>query len=164
MINRPGEPCYKCGNNEREIHSYCRECYREIRKVKYAVNRDRVLEINRLSRSKDPEKSRLRARQRNRELREAVIRGYGGRCTCCGISVYEFLTIDHVLNDGNVERKQVCRDAMLRKIIRDQFPDRYTVLCYNCNLAKAFHGGCPHKSLNAAGACSILRCPVILSC
>ena len=70
-------------------------------------------------------------------------------CECCGESIYEFLTIDHINNDGTKERKVAGGGGHhnYRTIIKKGFPKGYRVLCYNCNCARAKNkeGICPHK-------------------
>ena len=52
------------------------------------------------------------------------------------------LVIDHVLNDGASDRKRNFRGtAFHRHIIKTEFPNRYQLLCANCNMAKAMNGG-----------------------
>lgn len=61
-----------------------------------------------------------------------------------------FLTLDHVNNDGHLERKGRSEASHKRvaKTIRERFPDRMQVLCFNCNLGKARNGGtCPHQTI-----------------
>jgi hypothetical protein len=78
-----------------------------------------------------------------------VINAYGGECECCGEDNIWFLNIDHIHNDGHLEKKSE-RGALglYRKLQRENYPkDRYRVLCYNCNLTREKNGGiCPHKS------------------
>jgi hypothetical protein len=38
-------------------------------------------------------------------IREDVIAAYGGRCACCGEFERDFLTLDHVNNDGAEHRR-----------------------------------------------------------
>lgn len=87
------------------------------------------------------------ARNYLRCLKEKVLRGYGHRCVCCGIREYEFLSIDHKFNDGAKDRKRsrMSSLAFYRRLIRERFPRRYQCMCYNCNLALAFFGCCPHR-------------------
>lgn len=83
-----------------------------------------------------------------RELKLKVIAGYGGKCACCGITEWEFLSVDHVTERGVDERKrlQVGTSASLyRRLIKALFPPTHQVLCYNCNMALGFFGYCPHK-------------------
>ena len=88
---------------------------------------------------------------RLRRLKAIVLQAYGGCCVCCGERTYEFLSIDHKHNDGYAERKRLGRKAqpglaLLRLIIKEKFPERYQILCFNCNMAKGFFGRCPHEN------------------
>lgn len=82
--------------------------------------------------------------RRRREVKQEIFSAYGGKCRCCGESTQEFLTIDHVRNDGAQERKIVVGLPFYRKIQRQGYPNRYQLLCYNCNIAKSRFGRCPH--------------------
>ena len=46
-------------------------------------------------------------RDRNKTARAKVIAYYGGKCACCGESAFEFLTIDHINNNGSMHRKEL---------------------------------------------------------
>lgn len=83
----------------------------------------------------------------NRKLRDEVISAYGGyTCSCCGETQPHFLQLDHVNNDGNLDRKLRGSGSMLYTTLRKQnFPSGYQVLCANCNYAKAHYGICPHR-------------------
>ena len=75
------------------------------------------------------------------------------RCNCCNQKFENmiFLTIDHVNNDGIHERKTKTGNGLplLRKIIKNNFPKDYQILCWNCNLGKHLNGGiCPHQDKN----------------
>lgn len=85
----------------------------------------------------------------NRGLFDRILKEYGGKCTCCGESNPLFLCIDHVNNDGSVERKAGLKGGKLyNHIINMQFPDRYTILCFNCNFGKHINNNiCPHKEI-----------------
>ena len=84
-----------------------------------------------------------------RGLRDRVISKYGGMCVCCGETIRLFLSMDHVNNDGNVERKKGIGQQKLYKLL-DRLPPQksYQVLCNNCNLGKHLNGGmCPHETV-----------------
>lgn len=83
---------------------------------------------------------------RNRLLREQVIEHYGGRCACCGEDTYEFLTLDHINNDGAKQRKEMGKPRMIY-YIHTRRPTDIQVLCWNCNCAKAHHKVCPHRKM-----------------
>jgi hypothetical protein len=86
-----------------------------------------------------------------RELKFRVIAGYGGKCKCCGMKIWEFLSIDHIKERGADERKRLGGRSKLssgsfyRKIIKENFPNYYQLLCYNCNMSLGFFGYCPHN-------------------
>lgn len=97
----------------------------------YLSNRDAILD-----------KKRKDARAR----KQTVIDYYGGKCNCCGESLIEFLTIDHINNDGAEHRKRMGKGTKIyMDIIRNNFPSgQYRVLCFNCNITRGFYGYCPH--------------------
>jgi hypothetical protein len=83
----------------------------------------------------------------NRRVRDQVLEAYGWACGCCGEARYEFLEIDHVNGDGAAHRREVGGAlASLRDIIKQGFPDKYQVLCANCNRAKGADRICPHQT------------------
>lgn len=85
-------------------------------------------------------------------LKLEVINAYGGKCACCGESNLCFLTIDHINNDGNIERKTAGKKTgttMYRSLKKSGFPQgRYQVLCANCNFAKQ-HDPVGHRCAHA---------------
>lgn len=97
------------------------------------------------------QKELIREQQRVYDLsiKMKVIEGYGGKCSCCGESTLEFLTIDHINNDGAEDRRKNGKKTggkLYRWLIQNGYPkDNYQLLCYNCNCAKGFFGYCPHN-------------------
>lgn len=85
---------------------------------------------------------------RNKRLRakRLVLTAYGGLCQCCGEARPEFLAVDHINNDGKLDRELVGSSSRFYYwLIRNSFPkNRYQLLCFNCNFAKAAYGECPH--------------------
>lgn len=91
-------------------------------------------------------KERERLKRHRSELRQRVYSGYGNQCNCCGEQNLTFLTIDHVNGQAGKpkEFKQI-GIQMFRKIIKEDFPSTYQVLCFNCNCGRFRNGGvCPH--------------------
>lgn len=87
---------------------------------------------------------RVRASRRKRKAE--VVQAYGGVCTCCGEDDIRFLTVDHVNDDGGGRDRPTHGAVFYRSVIREGFPNRYTVLCVNCNTGRAWNGGvCPHQ-------------------
>lgn len=108
----------------------------------YQRNREKILERRKLGYN-DSKK------QKNKDeyfrLKNIVFSHYNPICSCCGERQIEFLTIDHVNNDGRAERKSIGNAIrFFKKIIKEDFPSNYQILCANCNIAKS-KGICPHK-------------------
>jgi hypothetical protein len=111
----------------RRPHSWCKVCNLEHRKARF------------------------------REDRIAALLHYSAgdiKCACCGERTIDFLTLDHVNNDGAAHR----RSLGVGRIGGQSFYARlrvagYTypylaVACFNCNMARAFHAGlCPHRAM-----------------
>ena len=88
------------------------------------------------------------ARARNMRLKLLTLEAYGNQCACCGEKEISFLTIDHVNDDGAAHRKEVGSGSRFYRWLFDhELPkDRFRILCYNCNIARARNGGiCPHE-------------------
>lgn len=125
-----------------------REYQRNYKKSHYQEYKDKLL-------SQGPEAieqlyklTRGYARKHKLKLRETVFSHYGNSCACCGETEPAFLTIDHILNDGKLDRGNSERGGhgLYRKIIREEFPNTYQILCWNCNCGKHKNNGiCPHK-------------------
>lgn len=79
-----------------------------------------------------------------KDERLLVLDHYGRMCRCCGEKFIEFLVIDHINNDGNIQRKKFKVDY--RWIIKNKYPKDLQVLCHNCNASKSIYGYCPHNS------------------
>jgi len=107
-----------------------------------------VLAHGRKVRQANPAAHRRHVKDTTIRLRRKVFAAYGGKCTCCGEPRERFLTLDHTYNDGAEHRRQLNARGyeIYRAAVKENFPGRYTVLCYNCNFGKAFNGGvCPHQ-------------------
>lgn len=140
--------CIKCdiflipnGNwkeNSQKNHTYyCNYCFSSYQGNWHNKNRNR---LNKL------------ARDRTLKLKIETINSYGGKCACCAEAGVWFLGIDHINNDGNIERYKYNRSGFkLYSYLKSQgFPkDKYQLLCHNCNFAKGHMGKgiCPHKEI-----------------
>jgi hypothetical protein len=90
------------------------------------------------------------AKRNHTRIKAAIILAYGSCCKCCGEANRNFLTIDHIYNDGAKERKETKREglAFYRWLQKQGYPqDRYQLLCMNCNWGKRLNGRCPHKNV-----------------
>lgn len=139
--------CTKCDSNGPFFNSkstkdgldyWCKKCRTKANLEYKKKNPDRIKELNNES-------------QKRRFLIEklAAISAYGGSCTCCFESDPHFLTLEHKNGVPDEHRlpsgKRVTALAMLRKIRKAGYPDEFTILCWNCNCARAYFGFCPHQ-------------------
>ncbi len=151
--------CTKCGNDMQSATSkWCKSC--AAKQSKMVMAREKRLVANGLCRKcgKKPFMSKSvsycagcyepvlrRAKAWHKPYLKMVFDHYGRKCACCGETEPMFLTIDHVNNDGNVERKAIRSNALPKHIVDSGFPKSYQILCYNCNCGKHRNGGvCPH--------------------
>ena len=126
----------------------CKKC-RSERSVRWvSKNREQNKSTGKIWYQKNRSKRRVQERTRTKLLKDAVFNHYGNACGCCGERERLFLAIDHKNNDGAAERRVgIVYATLYRKIIKENFPDRYQVLCANCNWGKHRNGGiCPHKN------------------
>lgn len=70
---------------------------------------------------------------------------YGGKCNCpgCNESRRIMLSIDHVQDDGNIDRaalggRNYTTYARVDAVRKYQ-PEKYQLLCFNCNATKGRH-------------------------
>ena len=86
-----------------------------------------------------------------RDIKNEVFAAYGGSvCKCCGVTALEFLSIDHINNDGAAHRKEVNGNSqdgrnILYWLKNHGYPPGFQVLCHSCNFAKGHFGSCPHS-------------------
>ena len=84
------------------------------------------------------------------EAKLEIINHYGGKCACCGEVIPEFLTVDHINNDGKKHRTEKpfsIGNNLYKTLIRENFNVGYElqILCWNCNEGKNHYGICPHQ-------------------
>lgn len=86
------------------------------------------------------EKARLAVRRRKREC----LNQYGASCICCGEEILDFLSLDHINDDGSADKRGYPFYVLLKKL---GYPrkDELQTLCMNCQLGKRINKGfCPH--------------------
>jgi hypothetical protein len=89
------------------------------------------------------EKEPFRKRARRIALKIRAFQAYGGCCQECGIDKLEFLTIDHINNDGAEHRREIGPD-IYPWLENNNFPEGFQILCFNCNYMKHFQLKLPH--------------------
>lgn len=80
-------------------------------------------------------------------LKPTVLGHYSGgetpRCARCGVDDIDILTIDHISGNGNEHRRRIGVTSgwhFYEWLKRNDFPDGYQVLCFNCNMKKQMVG------------------------
>lgn len=93
-------------------------------------------------------RSRAKAKENKLECRDAALAHYGNKCVCCGEPEKVFLTFDHINGGGNQHRGDIKRQRFStigEWLLKNQFPDDFQILCFNCNWAKHANKICSHK-------------------
>jgi hypothetical protein len=132
-------------DNFRKNQHYCKDCQRIYNK---AYVKSLPIERKRWYDRPSPSRTRVEEKRKAKfwQARLAMIAAYGGKCTCCGVSEPQFLTLEHLNGGGRKERRKFSNRAGLLYLDLQKrgWPSGYTVLCFNCNSAKGHYGVCPH--------------------
>lgn len=125
---------------------YCRVCLTRKSRVYYKQN---SLKLNKYQ------------KQWRKRIKHAVFSWYGGKCVCCGERQIDFLSLDHINDDGYKFRKYhitktgklyvggdcggIRTYTKIHKIGKQNKPKNLQLLCFNCQSGKRFNNGfCPH--------------------
>lgn len=144
--DRPATEFYKNPRLKDGLQSYCKACCLSVNDEWRIANRQ------------SSNASRLKY---SHDLKDRVFAKYGPKCAQCGFSDVRALHLDHVNNDGFLDRKQVdalgvrrgSRVSILQKALKDT-AGRFQILCANCNVTKAWEF---EKSRRALGLCRVRR-------
>lgn len=131
-----------------------REEIKEKLKKYYQKNKkemnEKAKEYYQLNKNKLLPYYRRKSRERDEKIKYLIFEHYGTVCSCCGENNFKFLSIDHINNDGNRHRKEIKSKGgshFYAWLLKNNFPNGFQVLCFNCNFAKGLYGQCPHKHL-----------------
>jgi len=92
------------------------------------MKRERMREY----RKANPEKYRKQSREAKARLREKLYKLYGHTCELCGFTDKRALTLDHKLNNGAQERKELGERGVYYRALEKHRPNEYRILCMNC--------------------------------
>lgn len=123
-----------------------------------ARNPEKVRQKSANNRKKAPDYYREACRRSNLKAKSAVISAYGGKCQC-GIDDPDVLTIDHVGGGGNDHRKSLGQRSggLWRTVLREGCPERYRLLCRNCNMRDHLSRQRESQAATQAALCERLR-------
>lgn len=119
-----------------------KEKTKEYQRVYRENNRERVSGYGKKSYPKHKEGKREYQRRLTAKYKTTFLEMYGNACSCCGESMYDFLTIEHRQGQEKASRRTGL--VAYRDAVKEYRPDLYEVLCWNCNCAKGKLGYCPH--------------------
>lgn len=152
---------YKDKNKKKEHNRQYKVKFKENNIKRFREYQEEWAEQNKGDRSQyqreyywaNREKEIIRAvrgnKRRYRKLRLEAIEHYGGKCACCGEFRIQFLTIDHINNDGAEHRRELGNRNIYEWLKKNNYPkDGFRVLCYNCNCSIGNYGYCPHELEN----------------
>lgn len=117
--------------------SICRPCYNAY------MRNWKASSSNYKEQSK--ERAKVSIPEYKAKYKRMVFDAYGNACACCGITIEEFLTVEHKNGGGGEHRRKRNFLGVLIDIIRAGFPPDYCLLCMNCNWAKRKGKMCPHE-------------------
>jgi len=149
----------------------CKLCRNKYQRERYKIPkiREALIESAKQWRKDNIEQARARGREyckrpeyrckdnvyrkkKRQSIKLEVIQNYGGKCECCGETIMEFLTIDHINNNGGEHMKELgyrTSTQFYAWLKRNNYPkDDLRLLCWNCNSGRVLNNGvCPHKTV-----------------
>jgi hypothetical protein len=137
------------------LHKQCRACLSAAEKRRWGEDpegmRARSREKQQRWRDAHPEYNLTKQREFRRRTRLDVLEHYGGSppsCACCGETIRQFLTLDHINGGGNNHRREMGGATELYLWLKRRgYPEGFRVLCFNCNAGRHWNGGvCPHQA------------------
>jgi hypothetical protein len=106
----------------------------------YARNKEKAREQKRVVmkklRDENPEKYNSQSRKAKIREKLKLFLMYGNVCQICGFSDMRALSLDHVKDNGNEERRQLGERGVYRRAKSEYRPDEYQILCMNCQFIK----------------------------
>jgi hypothetical protein len=109
---------------------------KEAYKRWYESNKDKAREqkraIMKRLRAENPEKYASQSRKAKEKLRQSVLNAHGRACAICGFENEHALTLDHILNNGAEERKEVGERGVYYRSLIPENKSEYRILCMNC--------------------------------
>ena len=132
---------------------YYQKNKKSIKEKRVGKNKEYFLDYYQKNKEKRNNQSKQRAKENEKEL----FRLMKNMCKCCGETDPMFLQIDHVKNDGYLDRKKSLEESRKSNQLPNtarttlsvnkykENPKRYQLLCANCNHAKHKNGGKLYK-------------------
>ena len=126
---RNNEMLKTCRDRRRSVPSVKEERRENAKRRQQEIYADPVRRAEYKAQQKawrDANKSKcaVRSKVKNQALKTLVVSAYGGKCSCCGEIELEFLTLDHIHDNGAAHRLEIRSTGMnLHRWCRDNgFP------------------------------------------
>ena len=117
--------------NQEEMSAYQKWYYKN-----HKANKAKKRESMKRRRAKNPEPFREQSRKAKAKLKEKIFGAYGHTCARCEFDDKRALTLDHKLNNGAQERRELGERGVYYRAIEKYRPDEYQILCMNCQFIK----------------------------
>ena len=140
--------------HKEKLMQYKKEHYshnRDMAKKRYEDHKDKLKDKMKVYHNLHRDKQNAYSREHWVKIRNKVLEHYGNKCVCCGETRNHFLTIDHINNNGAKHRREISVNGDGKNVninswlVKNNYPDGFQILCWNCNCAKGFYGVCPHQ-------------------
>jgi predicted restriction endonuclease len=134
----------------RQYHLKNKDKISKKRKEDYIKNKPKYANRMRIYHQAHKEERCIKGRENRMKNKLKVLTHYGGnppKCACCGETIFDFLTMDHIDGGGIKQFKQIgYGTAFYNWLIKNNYPEGFQVLCYNCNCGRSHNKGiCPHQ-------------------
>ena len=147
---KPISEFYRRPHSKTKFRGQCKACMaKSVKKYKKQGKYQQWHKKSYLKRYDEYQKQKL---DRRNKIKYQVLQHYSDgdipKCYCCGEIIIEFLTIDHIEGKGAKHRRRIGTPHIYAWLIKNNYPEGFQVLCYNCNWGKYVNGGvCPHVDL-----------------
>lgn len=120
----------------------CRECYYAAYRTAHAEKTAAYGAAHHANhKEEDNARDRTYSLGHYAALKLAAFNTYGGPvCVCCGETLLEGLTIDHIGGDGAERRRARGGKSLYWWLKKNNYPSGFQVLCATCNQAKGTGG------------------------
>ena len=113
--------------NRKKLNAYSNKYYHEKKLKEYSKEWYH----------RNHDENRRKRRENNKKRRKEILAFLGDKCKRCGYDEdYRALQIDHVNGDGGKDRKKYGHSASALKRDVHSHPEKYQLLCANCNWIK----------------------------
>ncbi len=146
--------------HKEEINTKARKYWKENKEKRRIIlrryvlkNPDKVKESQKKYRYKNFKQMQKKRKYRDRQMKIEVFTHYSQgtpNCVCCNETIIEFLSLDHINNDGAKDRsKGLTGTNMYRYVKKTGYPKHFQVMCHNCNQSRGqtLDHLCPHQRL-----------------